>query len=279
MAKDDFILLIDVGNTNIKIGIARSSLIIHTFVIPTSLQETADTFGLKIFQLCNYLSVDPKMLKTWMVSSVVPSLDQIIRQAGQKFSHSYVIFIPYDFELPLKNYYAHPEEVGADRLVTAYAARKLYPSNPGLIVIDFGTATTLECVQDWGYLGGLICPGMLSSLQALGGQTSKLPRIGLDLSSEDLEIGISTATSMNNGFIFGFSAMVDGLCQQLKRKLSGQTLTIATGGFAQKLIRVCSGIDAVCDDLLLKGLQMAYDEVIPANLHNLVGQDEAYRKG
>ncbi len=262
MANEHFTLLIDVGNTNIKIGFARASVILHTFVIPTSLQETADTFGLKIFQLCDYLSVDTKVIKTWMVSSVVPSLDPVIKRAGEKFSHSHVVFLPQDVDLPLKNYYAHPEEVGADRLVTAYAARKLYLSSPGLIVIDFGTATTLECVQDWGYIGGLICPGMLSSLQALGGLTAKLPKIGLDLSSNDLEIGISTVTSMNNGFIFGFSTMIDGLCEQLKKKLSGQALTIATGGFAQKLIQICSGIDVVCDDLLLQGLLMAHDEIL-----------------
>src|SRR6056297_1102719 len=261
MANEHFTLLIDVGNTNIKIGFARASVILHTFVIPTSLQETADTFGLKIFQLCDYLSVDTKVIKTWMVSSVVPSLDPVIKRAGEKFSHSHVVFLPQDVDLPLKNYYAHPEEVGADRLVTAYAARKLYLSSPGLIVIDFGTATTLECIQDWGYLGGLICPGMLYSLQALGGQTAKLPRIGLDLASTELEIGISTATSMNNGFVFGFSAMIEGLCLELKKQLSGEILVVATGGFAQKLIQACSEIDVVCNDLLLRGLLMAYEEI------------------
>jgi type III pantothenate kinase len=216
---------------------------------------------LKLVNLCHYCCYEPQCLDSWIVSSVVPSLEPVISQAGEKYSHCSVFFVPRDIDLPLHNYYAHPEEVGADRLVTAYAARKLY-SSPGIIVIDFGTATTLECVQDWGYLGGLICPGMLSSLQALGGQTAKLPKISLEVSSKGLEIGVSTVTSMNNGFIFGFSSMIEGLCQHLIEKLSGEVLVVATGGFAQKVKSICSAIDVVCDDLLLQGLLMAYEELL-----------------
>ncbi len=261
MSEKDLLLLIDIGNTNTKIGLAQGDFILHYFVLPTNLQETADTFGFKVVDLCRYLLIVPEDIQAWIVSSVVPPLDYVIRKAGEIYSKCRVYFVPIDISLPLKNRYAHPEEVGADRLVTAYAARNLFSSS-ALIVIDFGTATTLECIQGWDYLGGFICPGILSSLGALGGKTAKLPRISLDLSSSNLEIGTSTATSMSYGFIFGFASMVEGLYLHLKRYLKNDITVVATGGFAKKIQPVCSCIQKVREDLLLQGLVMAYKLIV-----------------
>ncbi len=208
-------MLIDVGNTSTKIGLAIGNEIVSTYVLPTTLKETSDTFGFKIFALTRHLKVQISEIDLWMVSSVVPPLNGIIREAGNKYSLCDVVFVPEDLSLPLINRYANPYEVGSDRLVTAFAARELF-STPGLIVIDFGTATTLECVQDNIYLGGLICPGILSSLQALSQKTAKLPKISLDVEDGKMLIGNSTVTSMTHGFIFGFAAMVDGLCMELR---------------------------------------------------------------
>lgn len=261
MSEQSLLLLIDIGNTNTKIGLAQGESIIHYFVLPTNLQETADTFGFKVVELCQYLLISPQDIQAWVISSVVPSLDHVIRKAGEIYSKCTVYFVPTDISLPLKNRYAHPEEVGADRLVTAYAARNIFSSS-GLIVIDFGTATTMDCILDLDYLGGLICPGILSSLEALGGKTAKLPRISLDLSSFSLEIGISTATSMSHGFIFGFASMVEGLCLRLKMYLRGEVTVVATGGFAKNIQPVCPCIQKVRDDLLLQGLIMAYKLIV-----------------
>ncbi|MFW6054831.1 MAG: type III pantothenate kinase, partial [Thermodesulfobacteriota bacterium] len=148
--EQELILLMDVGNTNIKIGLARGNRIVHSFVLPTTLQETSDTLGLKIVDLCSYLQLKAGDIRAWMVSSVVPPLDELIRRSGETYSRCPVLFVPEDVPLPLTNYYTRPQEVGADRLVTAYAARELFDT-PGLMVVDFGTATTVECVQDRGY--------------------------------------------------------------------------------------------------------------------------------
>jgi len=250
------ILLIDIGNTNTKIGLAIGDEIVSTYVLPTTLDETSDTFGFKILALCRHVSISIHQIKLWMVSSVVPPLNGIIKEAGEKYSKCPVIFVPEDLPLPLENKYANPSEVGSDRLVTAYAARNLF-SSPGLIVIDFGTATTLECVQDNVYLGGLICPGILSSLQALSQKTAKLPKISLDVGNGKMQIGDSTITSMTHGFIFGFASMVDGLCERLKEFLTGEIIVVATGGFAPKIKPVCKSIHEIRPDLLLKGLLMA----------------------
>ncbi len=254
------VLLIDVGNTNTKIGLGVKNKIISTYVLPTTLAETADTFGFKIFSICRLSSISLDEIDVWMVSSVVPPLNTIISRAGEKYSRCKVVFVPEDMDLPLENRYANPREVGSDRLVTAYAARKLF-SSPGLIVIDFGTATTLECVQGNTYLGGLICPGVLSSLQALGQKTAKLPKISLDVREEEMQIGDSTITSMTHGFIFGFASMVDGLCEKLREFLTGEVTVVGTGGFAPKVRPVCKSLHTIMPDLLLKGLLMAFHEL------------------
>ncbi len=253
----EFVLLMDVGNTNIKVGLARGEKLVDSLVLPTRLEFTADTLGLQMLQLCSFWDLKPVKCAAWVVSSVVPELDPLLVQAGDRFFQCKVFFVPGDIALPLQNNYARPEEVGADRLVTAYAARQLY-SSPGILVVDFGTATTLECVQDWAYLGGLICPGILSSLGALGGKTAKLPRIGLELEHQELQIGISTVTSMNQGFIYGFAALVQGLCTELLQKLHGETIVVGTGGFAAKIQPVCSCLQEIRSDLLMQGLLWAY---------------------
>ncbi len=256
MDKKHIILLMDIGNTNTKVGIAFDDKIVATYVLPTTLKETADTFGFKIVAMCRNLKIQVSEIDLWMVCSVVPPLNLIIKEAGEKYSNCKVIFVPEDFALPLENKYANPSEVGSDRLVTAYAARELY-STPGLIVIDFGTATTLECVQDNSYLGGLICPGIFSSLQALSVKTAKLPKISLEMDNRKMQIGNSTITSMTHGFIFGFAKMVDGLCEELKKFLKGEITIVATGGFAPKIKPVSRLINEIRPDLLLRGLLFA----------------------
>lgn len=250
------ILLMDIGNTNTKVGIAIGDEIVATYVLPTTMKDTADTFGFKIFAMCRHLKIQINEIDLWMISSVVPPINSIIKEAGEKYSGCDVVFVPEDVPLPLENKYANPTEVGSDRLVTAYAARNLF-STPGLIVIDFGTATTLECVQDNSYLGGLICPGILSSLQALSVKTAKLPKISLEVDDGKMQIGNSTITSMTHGFIFGFAKMVDGLCMELEKFLTGEVTIVATGGFASKIKPVSKCIDEIRPDLLLRGLLFA----------------------
>lgn len=258
-AGSGYALLIDVGNTNTKIGVAREDAIVDSFVLPTDLEETADTFGFKVNGLCRCLGVSLRDVKSWVVSSVVPPVDQLLAQAGERFGRLEVQFVPRDIPVPLHNRYANPREVGADRLVTSFAARRLF-EQPNLIVIDFGTATTVECVCHDEYLGGFICPGVFSSLRALAVKTAKLPRISLDIASSKLEIGVSTETSMNQGFVFGFASMIEGLCSRLKRELRGEVQVVATGGFARKIALACSAIDVVQEDLLLKGLLFLWQD-------------------
>lgn len=258
------ILVLDVGNTNIKIGVARKSVLESSFCLPTPDRVTVDSLGLKIDGLLTAFGFLRREIAAWVVSSVVPRLDQAIREAGRRWFSCPVYFVPADIPLPVNNRYKRPQEVGADRLVSAYSATRIFSAET-CIVVDFGTATTLDCIQGDNYLGGLICPGVLSSIRALGTQTAKLPQVSLNRVKDDtpeIKIGESTKESLENGLLFGFASMIQGLCIRLKDIIGKDSRVVATGGLSENIAAVCPEIDEVCEDLLLKGLLMIYFESI-----------------
>lgn len=252
------ILLLDIGNTNIKMGLADREGILESFSLPSSRNYTGDSLGLALIQLLNYAGESPLDLEVVMASSVVPNLNPLLRQACKKYLRQDLILVPEDMPIPLENRYEEPRQVGADRLVGAYAARVLFPEPASLICIDYGTATTFDCVEGNAYLGGLICPGVLSSASALSSLTAKLPVISLETEDKTPRPGRSTSTSMNHGFIFGFAAMAEGLCSRLAAGIAKPNFVLATGGFVSSLAKVTDCFDAVRPDLLLEGLRLMY---------------------
>lgn len=256
-------LLFDIGNTNIKIGFADASGIRAQFTIPTDSRQTADGIGLALAGLCRHMRVEPDRIDVCVASSVAPVIAHLVRKACQTFLGRTVLFAPEDIAIPLENKYARPQEVGADRLVGAYAARRLMPEARSIISVDYGTATTFDFVTDNTYLGGLICPGVYSSVEALASRTAKLPHIALDIDASEPVVGRSTAESINHGFVFGFAAMTEGLVARLAKTMPGPVKTVATGGFAQSLSRVTTCFTMVRPDLLLEGLRLLYAEQAP----------------
>lgn len=252
------VLLFDVGNTNVKLCLADERGLGRTYSLPSTNRETADSLGLAISGICAREGVAEAAVRAWVLSSVVPPLNSLLKAACQGFFSCPALFVPGDIGLPLENRYARPQEVGADRLLGGYAARRLFADRT-LIVVDFGTATTFDCVQGNAYLGGLICPGVLSSVTALGTQTAKLPQISLELDAADLDIGTSTRQSLNHGVLFGFAAMLEGLTARLKTRLNDPAArVVATGGFAPHLAAITNCIDDLAPDLLMQGLAAAY---------------------
>ncbi len=269
----DILILLDVGNTNVKIGFARTGKgqgaeAVSSYALPTSQSagpgglDTPDSWGLKLLDLCRVEGVQPGQIVGFVASSVVPPMNPVLSRAARRFFGREVRFVPGDIPLNIENRYARPAEVGADRLVTAYAARCRSTAHT-LVVVDFGTATTFDCVQGGAYLGGLICPGVLSSARALATGTAKLPHITLEIDQAGgLHIGRSTSESLNQGLIYGFGAMVDGLITRLAETLgvtAGDLHCIGTGGFAARIAQVCPAMDEVCEDLLLEGLLRAWN--------------------
>lgn len=269
----DTVLLLDVGNTNVKVALARPGLgLVSSYALPTGQAgglSTPDDWGLRLLDICRVENISPGQVTAIVASSVVPPMNPVLARAAERFFGRGVRFVPgegpEDIALPIENRYARPAEVGADRLVTAYAARELHDA-PALLVVDFGTATTFDCVCGGAYLGGLICPGVLSSARALATGTAKLPHITLEIAPPradgGLDIGVSTSQSLNLGLIYGFAAMVEGLAARLARTLlpgrEDEVRLIATGGFARRIASVCPAIHDVREDLLMEGLWRAY---------------------
>jgi type III pantothenate kinase len=255
------LLLLDVGNTNTKVGLAEPApdgrRLAGSYSLPTDPASTADSLGLDLVALVRHAGLEPGRIEAVVVSSVAPSQDGKVREAARRFFGCEARFVPKDLPLPLENRYARPQEVGADRLVTAFAARMLVPEGD-LIVIDFGTATTFDVVSGQAYLGGLIGPGVLSSARALATGTAKLPQISLEVEGPDIQVGRSTSMSLNQGLVHGFAAMAEGLVARLSRTLDGRPTVLATGGFAPALAKVTDCFDRVEPDLLLNGLMLAY---------------------
>lgn len=254
-----WILLLDAGNTNIKLSLAHEKGLKSVLSLPADVRETSDSLGLKICEYLRLENVSPGEIKAWLISSVVPLLDETLASACGRFCSCPCFFVPEDIKIPINNQYRRPQEVGSDRLVTAFAARRLYPET-GIIVIDFGTATTFDCIVNNDYLGGLICPGINSSVKALSSQTAKLPQFSLNYADEELEIGRSTAQSLSQGTLFGFADLVEGLVARIKQKMPPRVVVVGTGGVADKLKNLCPSMQEVQPTLLLQGLQILSTE-------------------
>ncbi len=253
------LLLVDIGNTSIKIGMAREGVILAAYTLPTDASQSADGFGLQLRALFEHAGLADKV-GACMASSVVPGIEPLFRHACERFLHVRARFAHQEVAVPLINHYEVPQEVGADRLVAAYGARRLYSEPASLICVDYGTATTFDCISGQSYLGGLICPGVMSALGALATRTARLPRIALESYDNTPIVGKNTITSLNHGFLFGFSSMTEGLCSRLAKTMNGPVKVVATVGFAQDVSRVTPCISEVRPDLILDGLKFLYEE-------------------
>ncbi|BDQ38105.1 type III pantothenate kinase [Pseudodesulfovibrio nedwellii] len=250
------ILLFDAGNTNTKLCLADDQGLGESYTLPTRPANTDDDWGLKIESILLREDVDPADIEACVISSVVPPLDPLISRMARRFLNCEALFAARDLPIDMDNEYARPEQVGADILVGCYSARMTY-DDKNLIVIDFGTATTLACVQNTAFKGGLICPGVLSSAGALAGGTAKLPKVDLTVSDESITWGKTTEECLNQGLVFGFASMVDGLVDKLSVQLK-DPFVVATGGLARTIAQVSDSIDELRPDLVMEGLWMAY---------------------
>ncbi len=254
------ILLFDIGNTSIKIGVACKDSVLTTYSLPQSISQTSDNLGLYLIMLLDDYGIGKEDLQAVLCSSVVPSLTPLVYEGCKRFLGVPFYQIPQDINVPLNNCYSKPQEVGSDRLVCSYAARSLFQSVSSLIVVDFGTATTFDCVTGRDYLGGIIFPGVYTSFAALSTKAAKLPRIDLETHDTEPVPGRDTASSMQHGMLFGFAALVEGLSARLAKQLESPALIIGTGGFAAAIAKVSSCFHDVVPNLTLEGLRILYFE-------------------
>jgi type III pantothenate kinase len=250
------LLAIDVGNTNTLAGVYQGDELLHEWRISTERSATADELAANHDQILRLRGGSLDELDAMVVASVVPTLTNSYRQLALKYLERPAVVVGPGVRTGMALAIDNPQELGADRLVNAVAAYRRY-GGP-CIVVDLGTATTLDVVSESGvYLGGVIAPGMETSLDALTSRAARLVKV--DLIPPERVIGRSTVESMRSGLVLGTVAMIDGLCQQIRDELTGDTTVIATGGLAKMVAKLSVQIDHIDPMLTLDGLRVIYE--------------------
>ncbi|MGO4548700.1 type III pantothenate kinase [Paenibacillus sp. 2TAB23] len=250
------ILVIDVGNTNIVLGIYKGKELLHHWRLSTNRSATVDEYGINIHNLFHYAGVKLEQMEGVIISSVVPPLMRTLEQLCLKYMRKIPLVVGPGVKTGLNIRYENPREVGADRIVNSVAGIVKYGSP--LIVVDFGTATTFDYIDEGGnYLGGAIVPGIGISTEALYQRAAKLPRI--ELVKPKSVIGRNPVTSMQAGIIFGYAGQVDGIVKRIRTEFGVSPRVIATGGLAELIAAESETIEEVDPLLTLEGLRIIYE--------------------
>jgi type III pantothenate kinase len=240
------LLAIDIGNTNISLGLFSKERLVRRYSIPTD----SKSYIRPLKKIFSRHKVDGLI-----ISSVVPKAQRLLEKELSSFSGKKLTVQGKDINVPIKNLYRNPEKVGQDRLINAYAGILIY--GVPLIVVDFGTALTFDVVtKDKEYMGGMILPGLKMSLDSLAEKTALLPAIKLRKPKK--LIGSDTESSMLSGLVFGFAALTDSFIRQLKKDIGNKALAIGTGGDIDLICGFCREFNHIDKDLTLKGLNLIY---------------------
>jgi len=289
------LLVLDVGNTNTVLGVfakvakvapasgnSQSSdpphyeLLVANWRVATVATQTVDEYGVLFRNLFAMDQIDVKGIHGIVVSSVVPPLDSTLRQVCERYFGIKPLFIEPGVKTGMPVHYDNPAEVGADRIVNSVAAFEKY-GGP-CIVVDFGTATTFDCVSAQGeYQGGVICPGIGISADALFERTARLPRVDIRKPAEI--IGSTTVGSVQSGLYYGYLGLVDGMLERLLGELGEATRVVATGGLAALIGTGSKYIKHVDEFLTLEGLRIIWERNASARPAREAGADKAQRPG
>lgn len=259
------LLVIDVGNTNISFGVLNGADLLHHMRCESARARTADEYAVLVRQMMAMRNVDAASIDSAIIASVVPSLTDTMAGLVERAFGLEALVVGPGIKTGMSILYENPREVGADRIVNAVAAYEWVsrdaapgPSASGVIVVDFGTATTFDCVTPKGeYLGGVITPGVQISADALFSRAARLHRVEIALPPR--VVGRNPVHSMQSGIVYGYAGLVDGLCARLKRELAYPCRVIATGGLARLIAPQTEAIEEVDDNLTLTGLRIIFE--------------------
>lgn len=249
------LLAVDVGNTNVMLGVYDGNELKVSWRISTNRQQTGDEYGIILKNLFAQAGIKEKALSGIVLSSVVPPLMFSLEEMALRYFNIQPLVVGPGVKTGINILMENPREVGADRIVNAVAGYELY-GGP-LIIVDFGTATTFDAVSERGdYLGGAIAPGISISTEALFQRAAKLPRV--ELVKPKKVIGRDTVTSMQSGIIFGFAGQVDGIVRRMIREFPVRPHVVATGGLARLIAAESETLEVVNPLLTLEGLRIIY---------------------
>ena len=253
------LLVLDVGNSTTVIGVfdMNEKKLLHKWRM-TSLRQTSDEIGLLLLNLLKSADISLTDINSAIMSSVVPALDNLIIEAIKNYFGVDCMKVSIALDLGIEIKYAAPDEVGADRLANAVAAISKYGEEGPIIIIDYGTAISFEVISNGAFLGGVICPGLETSIEALFGKTAKLPQVALEAPSA--VIGQSTIEAIQSGVIYGNVGMTERIVLMIKNQLGvKECKVIATGGHAKLMSRYVETIQHVDTWLTLDGLRIIYE--------------------
>lgn len=276
--RSKMLLAIDVGNTNTVFGIYRGEELIGSFRLSTTAERTSDEIGMKIHLYYSFLGLQARDTDAVIIASVVPPVMYTLINAIRKYIGVQPLIVGKDVDTGLVNGYDNPKEVGIDRLVNAVSAVKKYGSP--LIIIDIGTATTFDVIDEDGvYRGGAIFPGIKVAMEALFQKASKLPRV--DIVRPEKAIGTNTVMSMQSGAVRGYVGAIRGIVSEMQQEMGGACRVVATGGMGRMMAEYCDTITDVDANLTLEGLLMIYqanrekfDAVEPLGSFHVTAEEE-----
>jgi type III pantothenate kinase len=254
------LLAIDVGNTNIVLGVFDGTSLVESWRLQTLRERTSDELGLLVDGLFSRSRIERVQIRGIVLGSVVPPLTPTILAMAERYFGVKALTVDPAANSGMPILYENPWEVGADRIVNSVAAYERFGRNANrpLIVVDFGTATTLDAVSANGeYLGGAICPGVQISADALFQRAARLPRI--DVRKPPRIVGQTTIGAMQSGLFYGYVGMVEGLVRRMSDELGGHALCVATGGLAPVIAPETPLIEHVDPDLTLQGLRIVWE--------------------
>lgn len=249
------LLAIDIGNTNIVIGCIKDDEIVFKARIATDRSRTSDQYGVEIKNMLEAFGVSREDIDDCIIASVVPPVFNSVQTGVLKVIGKQPMVVGPGLKTGLNIHVDIPSQVGSDLIVAAVAALAEYPAP--LVLIDLGTATTIEVIEPENvFIGGLIFPGVMVSLDSLSSHAAQLPGISLDKPKR--VVGKNTVDCMRSGMMYGTAAMLDGLIDRIAEELGHESTIIATGGLAQFVIPLCKHQIILEKELLLKGLNIIY---------------------
>lgn len=250
------IICLDVGNTNIKYALFDGEELRLSFRMATEHKKTSDEYGGQILNILATNGIAVRDLEGGIISSVVPQLDYTLERMCRTYLKITPLMLGAGLKTGMNLRVDNAKEVGADRVVNNVAAARKYGAP--CIVVDFGTATTFNAINEKGeFIGGVIAPGIKGSLESLVNGTAKLPRV--EIERPEKVIGTNTVTNMQSGIVYGFAGLVEYIVKKIKKEMKAENVTtVATGGFSEVIAKEISCIDKVDKLLTLEGLRYLY---------------------
>jgi len=250
------LLAIDIGNSNIVLGVYEGRKLVTHWRLLTQAERTADEYGVLITHLASSRGIGRDQIHSMIVSCVVPPMLSVVHELGESFFGVGPLVIGPGVKTGMPILYDSPKEVGADRICNGVAAYEKY--HDACIAVDFGTATTFDFISKKGeYLGGSIAPGLLISVEALFQRASKLPRVEIVKPKE--VVGKNPVHSIQSGVFYGYVGLVDGIVRRIQKENQVRAKVVATGGLAPLIASECSAIDEVDEFLTLDGLRIIHE--------------------